>query len=159
MKYPLLFLFFLILTSSCQFFETEKISSDTFYKEELKTIDWNDIDQYPAFSICKEFNDTSEQRMCFVNTISNQIHQSIQYQNLTVMSHFNDTIEIDFSVSNTGELQIMNMRMDSLVEVRLPRLMTLIPEAIDSLSIISPAYKRGIPVNTTFTLPIVLKTE
>jgi len=75
------------------------------------------------------------------------------------MNHFNDTIEIDFSVSNTGELQIIKMSMDSLVEVRLPRLKTLIPESIDSLSIIAPAYKRGIPVNTTFTLPIVLKTE
>ena len=30
---------------------------------------------------------------------------------------------------------------------------------IDSISVVAPAYKRGIPVNTEFSLPIVIKTQ
>ena len=32
-------------------------------------------------------------------------------------------------------------------------------ESIDSIKVVAPAYKRGIPVNTEFTLPIILKTQ
>ena len=159
MKYPLLILFLLVLTSSCQFFETEKISSESFYEEDLKTIDWNDIDQYPTFSSCKEFTDKAEQKTCFVNAISSHIYQSIEDRKLTAIHRFHDTIEIDFSVSKTGQLQILKIKMDSLLDVQLPGLKDLIPKSIDSISIDAPAYKRGIPVNTTFTLPIVFKTD
>jgi len=159
MKYPSLILFILILFSSCQFFETEKISSESFYEDELKTIDWNDIDQYPTFSTCKEYTDKSEQKTCFVNAISSHIYQSIGDRKLTTIHRFHDTIEIDFSVSKTGQLQILKIKMDSLLNVQLPGLKDIIPESIDSISIDAPAYKRGIPVNTTFTLPIVFKTD
>ena len=158
MKYPIFLLIVLVSLTSCQFFETEKISSETFYQEELKSIDWNDVDQYPVFSNCQENSRKSEQRNCFEKAISQQIHQSILKWNLKIMDPILDTISVSFSISKSADLKVTNVDMDSILDMRLPQLKNIIPASIDSLSVIAPAYKRGIPVNTTFTLPIVFKT-
>ena len=38
---------------SCEYFETKKISSETFVKDEIKSINWKDVDQYPIFKNCE----------------------------------------------------------------------------------------------------------
>jgi hypothetical protein len=159
MKFSIFLLNIFILFSSCQFFETEKISSETFYEEEFKTIKWNDIDQYPAFLSCKEFTEKTDQRDCFVNTLSNAFYRSIKDQNLTIMKTIHDTILLDISVSNTGVIQVDRIEMDSLLVNHFPNMDEVLSNSIDSLSLVAPAYKRGIPVNTRFMLPIALNTE
>jgi len=159
MKYSIFFLSIFAFFTSCQFFETEKISSETFYEEELKTIEWNDIDQYPIFSSCTELTEKIDQRNCFVNTLSSTFYRSLQDQKWTVMKTFHDTIVLDISVSNSGVIQINKIKMDSLLGTQLPKMNEVLSSSIDSLSLDAPAYKRGIPVNTRFTLPIVLNTE
>ena len=49
--------------------------------------------------------------------------------------------------------------MDSLTKAELPRLEETLRKKIDSIALTAPAYKRGIPVKTKFTLPIVLQTD
>jgi hypothetical protein len=159
MKFFIFFLCIYFLCSSCRFFETEKISSETFYEEEFKTIEWNEIDQYPTFSTCKELTDKIDQRNCFVNTLSNKFYQSIQDQKWTIMKTIHDTIKLDISVSNSGEIQINRIEIDSLLGYHFPNMSEVLTNSIDSLSLFAPAYKRGIPVNTRFILPIVLNTE
>jgi hypothetical protein len=51
------------------------------------------------------------------------------------------------------------MKIDSLLKVQIPSLATNIIEGIKTLQPIAPAYKRGIPVKTTFKLPLVIKTS
>ena len=51
------------------------------------------------------------------------------------------------------------MKIDSLLKVQIPLLATTIMEGIKTLQPIAPAYKRGIPVKTTFKLPLVIKTS
>lgn len=159
MKFSIFFLSIIVLCSSCQFFETEKISSETFYEEEIKTIDWNDIDQYPTFINCKEFTEKADQRNCFVNTLSGTFYQSIQDQKWTIMRTIHDTIRIDISVSNSGEIHVNNIQMDSLLVRQFPNMKDVLSNSINSLSLVAPAYKRGIPVNTRFILPVALDTE
>lgn len=155
----LLLLFVSFGLSSCQFFETEKISSETFLEDEIKAINWNDIDQYPVFQNCENKTEKASQKSCFETTLINHLYQSIQSENTIVSEDINQTIMIDFMVNEKGELSISNMKIDSVLSNQLPLLENKIIEGLDSLQPIAPAYKRGIPVKTTFKLPIVIKTD
>ena len=65
MKKTLLLLLIAIGISSCQFFETEKISTETFLKEEINAINWKDVDRYPVFKECEGISDKLETKSCF----------------------------------------------------------------------------------------------
>ncbi len=159
MKHLFLLMILLGSAASCQFFETEKISTETFYEEDLKTIDWKDVDQYPSFSDCSSITDKKLQKNCFETTLSNHLYQSISRRKIIASHTINDTVFLGFSISNKGELSVNNIKMDSLVRNEIPLLETWIFQSIDSLSPIAPAHKRGIPVKTEFTLPIIIKTQ
>lgn len=148
-----------LVLSSCQYFDTEKISSDEIFEEEIKSINWNEVDSYPLFENCDESVEKPEQRDCFTNTLSSAIYQRISEENLVVSRDLLDTIKIDFQVKRSGELLISRMEIDSLFKTEFPNLEQQIFKALDSVQPIAPAYKRGIPVETHFSLPIILRTD
>jgi hypothetical protein len=144
------------MTTSCQYFETDKISKEAFYQEELKTIDWKDVDQYPAFQKCENFTEKMEQKSCFENTLSSHLRQSFIHHNAISIRDLNDTITIKFTISNTGKLSITDMHITKTIKAEFPQLDNWLEESIDTLNPAAPAYKRGIPVATQFTLPIII---
>ena len=148
-----------VCCSSCQYFETEKISSDTFYEEELKAIDWTEVDRYPAFAICDTLSEKKQQKKCFENELANHLQQGVKDQGVMAIQDLNDTIVLSFSVSKEAKLTIIQMQMDSLLQREFPHLKDSLLYSLDALQLLAPAYKRGIPVTTQFTLPIVVKTE
>jgi len=158
MKYVLLFIIMLLATS-CQFFETEKISSETFYDEEIKTIDWKDVDQYPVFKSCEAFSEKEAQKNCFENTLATYLFEAVTSNKDMSIKDLNDTVYVKFSVSEKGQLSVKSIKIDSLIKAELPRLEEKLRKKIDSIALTAPAYKRGIPVKTKFTLPIVLQTD
>lgn len=152
-------LLLLFLACSCQFFETEKIGSETFYQEELKSIDWKDVDQYPSFTNCENNTEKSQQKSCFENTLANHLRQAFGKHTSTTVRDLNDTVTLSFSIDNKGKLMVDNVKMTAVLEMEFPLLNQWLIESIDSLQPEAPAYKRGIPVATQFTLPIIIKTE
>jgi len=154
-----LFIFLLGLATSCQFFETEKISSEEIYKEEMGTIDWKDVDRYPSFSNCENKLEKPEQKECFINTISMHLYQSISHENMVAVREVYDTVKVNFEVSSNGQLSILEIKMDTLLRNEFPNLETWLLQSIDSLQPVAPAYKRGIPVKTQFTLPVIIQTN
>jgi len=149
----------ILLATSCQFFETEKISSETFYDEEIKTIDWKDVDQYPVFKSCETFSEKKAQKNCFENTLATYLFKAVTSNKDMSIKDLNDTVYVKFSVSEKGQLLVKSIEMDSLTQAELPNLEKSLRIKIDSIKLIAPAYKRGIPVKTKFTLPIVLQTD
>ncbi len=145
--------------SSCGYFETEKISSETFYQEELKSIDWKDVDQYPAFPSCENLTEKSSQKTCFENTLSTHLRQSFGKHNAQAVRDLNDTVKLAFSINNKGKLIVNNIDIAPSIGQEFPQLNAWLMEGIDTLHPVAPAYKRGIPVATQFTLPIVIKTK
>lgn len=159
MKHKYIAILLSLFLVSCQFFETEKISSETFYKEELKAINWEDVDQYPAFSVCEEFTEKQDQKHCFETTLSRYVYQTIGSKNIITGQDINSTVLLAFNISNTGEISNLNIKMDTVIGKEIPLLRQWLVQCIDSLPQVAPAYKRGIPVNTKFILPVVIKTE
>lgn len=145
--------------TSCQYFETEKISSETFLEEEIKSINWSDVDSYPIFKECERISGKQETKTCFETILSRHLYTSINSDKTIVSNDLNEEVFIDFLVSEKGVLTTTSIEIDSLLQVELPLLKRIIINSIDSLQPISPAYKRGIPVRTTFKLPIVIKTD
>ena len=145
--------------TSCQFFETEKISSETFYESALKTIDWKNVDRYPAFARCDTLSEKIQQKNCFEGELAYQLQQSMTAQGVTALHDLNDTIVLSFSISEKASITILDMQIDSLLQREFPHLKDSLKYSIDALQLVAPAYKRGIPVKTQFTLPIVVTTE
>ncbi|WP_121906397.1 hypothetical protein [Ulvibacter antarcticus] len=158
MKYPWLLLCFCILSSSCRYFETEKISTETFYEEELQTIDWKEVDQYPAFEECENLSEKNIQKSCFENTLSSHLRQAFDKHKAVAIRDLNDTVSLAFSIDNKGKLHVTSIKMPATVQIEFPLLNSWLMEGIDTLKPVAPAYKRGVPVATEFTLPIVIKT-
>jgi len=159
MKHIFLTLLAALTLVSCQFFETEKISSDEFFDEEIKAIDWEDIDQYPTFPDCEKHTEKLEKKNCFETSLRQYVHRSIGSRNLSTHEDLNDTVLLKFNISKTGEISNLNISLDSLLKQKIPLLEEWFVQSIDSLPKLAPAYKRGIPVETEFTLPVVLKTQ
>ena len=158
MKY-LKIVLILLLASSCQYFETDKISKETFYQEELKTIDWKDVDQYPAFPKCENFTEKTKQKSCFENALSSHLRQTFTNHNAIAVRDLNDTVTVKFTISNTGKLSIMEIQITETIKAEFPLLHNWLEESIDTLHPVAPAYKRGIPVATQFILPIIINTN
>jgi hypothetical protein len=158
MKYA----FFLILSlslSSCQFFKTEKISSETFYEEEVKTMNWNEVDTYPIFDNCNAITEKEAGKECFFNTIKTEILYTLQQRNLIVHREVHEKLMVHIEVSENGVLLINTVEMDSLTKANFPNLEMWIKGSVYGLVPPLPALKRGIPVKTKFMLPVVLRTE
>lgn len=151
--------FAVFIMSSCTYFETKKISSETFLEEELKSINWKDVDQYPVFANCENISDKLTQKSCFETTLTTQIYEYINSKNIVANRDFNDTVKLDFLVTNAAHVSVTNIDIDSLLLEAFPQLEKWLLESIDSISVVAPAYKRGIPVNTEFSLPIIIKTQ
>jgi hypothetical protein len=143
---------------SCEYFETKKISSETFVKDEIKSINWRDVDQYPIFKNCELISKKEQQKSCFEATLSSYIYLSIKVEETVVTTDLNETLTIDFIIDEKGKLMITSMIIDSLISAQIPLMEKNIKKAIDSIQPIAPAYKRGIPVKTSFQLPLEIKT-
>lgn len=159
MKRILPLLIFSLFCISCDGLITQKKSSEEFLKEELKTINWNEVDTYPLFPVCDESESKSNQQRCFETTLHNHLNELITKQELVSSVLIEDTLLIHLSISKNSEFIITKISGDSLTFDTFPELQNQLYESMTSLPKIEPALKRGVPVNTMFVLPLVIKTE
>ena len=159
MAYRLFLVIFLLMATSCQFFETEKVSSEAIFEDEMESINWKDVDRYPSFPVCENVLDKPEQRECFINTISSHLYHNISRGEMVAVREVYDTVKVKFEVGSSGRLSILEIEMDTLLQKEFPDLEMLIFNTVDSLQPVAPAYKRGIPVKTQFTLPVIVQTN
>jgi hypothetical protein len=148
-----------LLCISCDGIITQKKSSEEFLEEELKTINWNEVDTYPLFPVCDESQSKINQQRCFEATLHNHLKSTIQNQELVSNILIEDTLLIHLSISKDSEFFITEISGDSLTFLTFPDLQNQLYESISLLSKVEPALKRGVPVNTMFVLPLVIKTE
>lgn len=158
MRNLLVFVFILSLTS-CEYFNVKKTSSEAILEEELETFNWNDVDEYPSFSKCDSFISKNERTLCFQETITKNITGYLQKERIVVTQDINDTIVLQFQVSQKGELALLQAKIDSLTTQEIPNIRLLLNRSLDSLPKIFPAIKRGQQVTTEFNLPIVIHVD
>ncbi|OEK07769.1 hypothetical protein A8C32_14860 [Flavivirga aquatica] len=156
MKKICFFLFLLILTS-CEYFNVKKTSSEIILKEELESFNWNDVDEYPSFPFCDSSTTKEERKVCFQETLTMHITGFLEQEVIVVTQDINDTISLYFEASKEGELSLLKSKIDSLTINEIPNIETLFSESLKTLPKIFPAIKRGQQVTTVFELPIVIQ--
>jgi len=139
--------------------ETEKISSEEFLEEELRSIDWNEVDTYPVFPDCDESQDKITQKECFESTLLSHIENHLLNKEMVSSQSLSERVLMMIFVNDAGVISASEIVMDSIVNTELPDLKFWLDQSLKTLPKTSPALKRGIPVTTQFTLPVVIETE
>lgn len=158
MKHILIF-FTLILLTSCEYFKVKKTSSEAILNEELQTFNWNEVDTYPTFSSCDSSATKPEKDQCFEWTLTTHITDYLRKETIIVSQDINDTIVLDFQVSETGSLSLLDSEIDSITLQEIPNIKVLLSRSLDSLPKMFPAIKRGQQVRTQFKLPIIISVN
>ena len=158
MKQLYVLILVLILTS-CNYFNIKKTSTEAILKEELQTFNWNEVDAYPSFSVCDSIEGNSEKQVCFSMVLTTHILEALKKDSIIVTQDINDTIKLEFQISELGILKLKSAKIDSVTSEEIPNLESLITTSLDSLPRIYPAIKRGQQVTTEFKLPIVIKVN
>ena len=158
MRKTLLLLIFPILVC-CNNFETKKISSEEVLSQESKSLNWKEVDEYPAFENCKSVKELAKARSCFETTVANSIYAYLTKQEPIVTQSIDDTLFLYLEIAKSGKPIVDSIRVDSIVTNQLPELENWVRQSVDSLAKIYPAIKRGIPVSSVFKMPILIKAE
>jgi len=153
------FVIFCLIFTSCEYFNVKKTSSEQILKDELKSFNWNDVDAYPTFTSCDSVSSKKERKSCFVSTLAKHIFQNLSDEKMIVTHDLNDTVVIDFKLTEKGALSILDIQIDESTLEILPGLNEQLQKSIDSLPKIFPAIKRGQQVTTQFKLPIIIKSN
>ena len=158
MRYLLVLIFILSLTS-CEYFNVKKTSSEAILKEELETFNWDEVDAYPTFKSCDSASVKAAKALCFQETITATITHYLEDEKIVVTQDIRDTLMLEFEVAKSGELVLLQAKLDSLTIEEIPNIKTLLNSSLDGLPELFPALKRGQQVTTAFTLPIVIHVD
>lgn len=159
MKKTLLFVLICFLLSSCEELTTRKVSSEEILIEETRDFNWHEVDNYPAFAECRNITEVEAAKACFGNKVSQYFYSRLEAKQPVVTEALDDTLYLYLKISEKGTPAIDSMEIDSLVLNQLPEIRSWLSQSVDSLPKIYPATKRGIPVKTTFRMPVVIKAE
>ena len=149
--------FFLLL--SCDWLATPESRTQKLVEDELRGINWNEVDQYPLFEGCDETAPKEEQRLCFENTLMQNLGMSFQDFNFTSEADLQSIIYIDFLVEASGEIQVVEMQNDGALQAQIPEFKEIVIRSLRGMPKPAPALKRGIPVNSRFRLPLEITTK
>ncbi|MFB9051640.1 hypothetical protein ACFFVB_00990 [Formosa undariae] len=155
------FVFILALLSicACDDLKVKKTSTEAILNEELQSFTWNEVDEYPTFSSCETSATQQYRKQCFEQTLAATILKRLEAERIIVNRDVLDTLLIQFKISDTGDLSLLNFKVDSLTQAEIPNIKFLVTSSLDSLPTIEPAIKRGQKVNSLFTLPIIIKVN
>lgn len=153
------FLFVILLLTSCDYFEKQKVDSKDLLEEELQTFNWNDVDTYPTFSGCDSITVKEESKICFQNTLLDNVNQFLQEQNIVVSDDVNDTIRLKLIVDNKGLLKVDSIIIKEETRFQIPEIDSLLQQSVTTVPKIYPAIKRGQQVTTAFELPVIVRID
>lgn len=149
-------LFLIVLFTSCDYFDKKKINSEDLLEEELQTFNWNDVDTYPTFSGCDSIADKEQSKVCFQNTLLDNVNQYLQEQNIVVSDDVNDTIRLKLIIDKKGYLEIESISVKPETQFQIPEIDSLLRQSLEGVPKIYPAIKRGQQVTTAFELPVIV---
>lgn len=144
---------------SCKDLETKKVSSDDLVQEELKALNMAEVEEYPTFESCENLTDQQERYNCFQNELQSNFQRQLSNKTMIVESEINDTVWLYLSISELGDLTIDDAKIPDTIASQLPQLEVWLKDSLDSLPKIIAAHKRGIPVKTSFKMPVIVKVE
>jgi|AP95_1055475.scaffolds.fasta_scaffold37990_1 hypothetical protein len=157
MKLRVIFLLLLVgFTTSCQFFNLDRNSM----QQEVDTVvDFSVVDVSPSFAICDSIIDKAAKTACFRETIHQQISKSLGATPMVIKGSIDETIFVHVLIDKDGKFTLKNIESTPELKEVLVHLDSLVRLSLQSLPIVFPAIKRGIPVSTQYQLPIKIRVH
>ncbi len=156
-KVLLLFLFFSL--ASCQYFDRQVPSEKLLLQNELKAINWNEVDVFPSVLACEKIEDKALRQQCFFDFLTQTIQQKLNLDTLTILYPELDTIGVKVTVFANSDVQFEPQFPKDSVAYDTIIIDSILRARLVDFPKINPALKRGIPVKTQFILPVILKVE
>jgi glycyl-tRNA synthetase beta subunit len=108
--------FFLIfLVQSCQFFDKKVPDENVLLQQELKKINWEQVDEFPSFTVCDSLSDTYSKQTCFYETLSSQLHSKLKDDSIAKLFPQIDTIQVKVIISSNADVNFEAIISDSIV--------------------------------------------
>ncbi len=133
----------------------EKIDEQTLVEEELKSINWNAVDEYPSFEDCNTDSSQSTED-CFKTILITSINSTLSDANTVVTEDVSDTLMLTLQIHREGHIKLTQIQARPQTREAIPELDSLMHKSIRELPQIFPASKHGQPVTTEFQLPVVI---
>jgi hypothetical protein len=158
-KIILILLLSLLLFTSCQYFDKQVPLEKDLLQKELKSINWNEVDEYPSVADCEKIENKTMRQQCFFEYMTQLIQYKLSVDTLSILYPELDTIEVKVTIYPNSRLQFEPLFPKDSVAYDTIKIDSILKVRLVGFPKINPAIKRGIPVKTQFILPVILKVE
>jgi hypothetical protein len=148
-----------LLFSSCQYFDKQVPLEKDLLQKELKSINWNEVDEYPSVADCEKIENKMMRQQCFFEYMTQLIQYKLSVDTLSILYPELDTIEVKVTIYPNSRLQFEPLFPKDSVAYDTIKIDSILKARLVGFPKINPAIKRGIPVKTQFILPVILKVE
>ena len=155
----ILFYFLFLTTISCQYFEKEVPDEKEILEQELKKINWKEVDEFPSVLQCDTIKDAEIKRQCFFDYLAQTIQERIGIDTLQMLYPEMDTIEVKVIINPDASLQFEPQFSKDSVKYDKVKIDSILTARLSDFPKVEPAIKRGIKVKTQFVLPVIIKVE
>ena len=160
MKKTIQLLFLLLAIQSCQYFEKQVPDEKELLKQELKKINWDEVDEFPSVLQCDTIKDAAIKKQCFFDYMAQTIQERIGIDTLRIEYPKIDTINVKITINTDSSLQFETQYTnDSIALVDKTKIDSILMSRLSDFPKVEPAIKRGVKVKTQFVLPVIIKME
>ena len=152
----IILLLLILIFSSCNYFQRPVPNEKELLEKELKSINWNQVDQYPSVSGCDSLATRELQKQCFFDYLKVAVQLKLSVDSLKIKNPKTDTIKVRVTILPNATLIFEPQFPSDSVSYNIQKVDSLLKVKLVDFSKINPATKRGIPVKTQFILPVVL---
>ena len=146
------------LFASCNWFVSKEEKTQELVNEEMRQINFNEVDRYPLFSDCDEMMDKETQLECFKTTLLSHYTAILKEFEFEFVTDVSAAVYVDFLVDHNGEISVLEVERNEDIEDQIPEFQSIITQSLKGLPPLLPALKRGVPVSSKFRIPILLKS-
>jgi len=143
----------LLLLCSCKSETQKNQEAATHASERFHALDKNAVDIFPQFEECNEMESSPE---CFYSSLHDLIQKRLSADTLSINIKRKDSLVAAFTVSEKGLIQY-----DSIVYCaqHLDRAFmdSIMSRKLMDLPKIDSALKQGVPVSSSYLVPVVVK--
>jgi hypothetical protein len=160
MKKTIQLLFLLLAIQSCQYFEKQVPNEKELLKQELKKINWDEVDEFPSVLQCDTIIDAAIKKQCFFDYMAQTIQERIGIDTLRIEYPKIDTINVKITINTDSSLQFETQYTnDSIALADKTKIDSILMSRLSDFPKVEPAIKRGVKVKTQFVLPVIIKME
>jgi hypothetical protein len=150
----------LLLIISCQYFEKQVPDEKELLEQELKKINWDEVDEFPSVLQCDTIKDAEIKKQCFFDYMAQTIQERIGIDTLRIEYPKIDTINVKITINTDSSLQFETQYTnDSIALADKTKIDSILMSRLSDFPKVEPAIKRGVKVKTQFVLPVIIKME